>query len=158
MDLLKGASTAEDIIERCVQEAMRLKLDIRHKRSRSLKWSKFTATYYREIRLGSNFTKLPKWAQATIWAHEMVHVYQWRDVGRSKFGTSYVFNPMKRWEWEMQGYRMSVAIRKRLGISTETNERYIEDKIKSVWKAYVLSALHKPSYEKKTRMALTTAL
>lgn len=158
LKLLEGADTAEEISHRCHRDALRLGLIVRHKSSSSLKWSKFTTTFYEEVRLGSDFYEEPAWAQAATWAHELVHVHQWRIVGRAKFGRRYVFSLRWRWMYEMQAYRMSILIRQRLGVSEEMTLRYIRQKPESLRSSYLLMGLRNNHLRDYTRQILTSEM
>ena len=155
--LLAGADTAEEIIARCEQEARRLGLRVVKKDSSSMKWSKMTTTWYREIRLGSDFDDEPEWARAVIWAHEMVHVYQWRGMGRARFASRYAWR-LWRWAIEIQAYRMSVHIRKVLKIRKSWTERYIRDRPYRLKAVYLLGGLRWSHLRNKTRSVLTHEL
>lgn len=156
-DLLQGSKTPSIIIERCIDEANRLDLRITTKTSTSKTWSKMTTTFYKEIRLGTGFALQPEWAQAMIWAHEMVHGNQWRKMGRATFGTRYLDT---RWRWiiEMQAYRMSIHIRERIGIPQAATVTYIQQKPNDLWDAYAFWALNKWDFTKYTREVLSTEL
>lgn len=158
MKLLEGATTADEIIERCRREAKRLGLRIVTKSSTSLQWSKFTTTFYKEIRLGSEFHKKAKWQQAATWAHEMVHVYQWRLEGRARFGSRYVFRTRYRWAYEVEGYRMSVHIRERLKVPRAWTRAYIFDRPNVLRKSYALHTIRRNDLTKHTIEILGKAL
>lgn len=157
LKLIDGAKTPEEIIERCEKEAKRLGLRITTKSSTSLKWSKMTTTFYKEIRLGSDFDDEPAWAQASTWAHEMVHVYQWRGMGRAKFARRYLWR-VSRWWIEMQAYRMSIHVRKVLGIDKTMTQRWIREKPYRLKAGYLLGGLRWKDLRNKTRQVLTEEL
>jgi len=153
LKLLDGATTAKEIIDRCEAEAKRLGLKVKKKTSSFFKWSKMTTTYYKEIRLGEDFDDEPEWAQAVTWAHEMVHVYQWRGMGRANFARRYLWR-IWRWIIEMQAYRMSIHIRKLLGIKESWTKRYIRDKPYKLKGGYLLGGLRWSHLKKQTRHVL----
>jgi len=155
--LLNGAKTAEDIIERCKAECKRLGYEITTKSSSSMKWSKMTTTYYKEIRLGEDFDEEPDWAQAVTWAHEMVHVYQWRLMGKVTFARRYL-SALWRWVIEMQAYRMSIHIFEQLGANKEWVERYIRQKPDHLRGPYAFWRIRKSDLRKYTRIILRTEL
>ena len=157
LDLIKGCKTPKQIIEKCEAEARRLKLQVVKKYSSSMKWSKMTTTFYKEIRLGADFDDEPDWAQAVIWAHEMVHVYQWRGMGRGTFASRYAWRSW-RWAIEMQGYRMSLHVRKVLGIKREWNARYIRAMPSILKSGYVLGGLRWSHLRDRTREVLFAEL
>ncbi len=139
---IKGADTPDEIISQCKKEAKRLGLRIVHKSSTFPRLSKFTTTLYKEIRLGTSFRDKPRWVQATIWAHEMVHVYQWRGEKRARFALRYIGFPGRyRWAYEMQAYRMSIHVRKVLKATRSSTNRSIEARPKGMKKGYSLGLL-----------------
>lgn len=155
--LLKGANSAEEVIARCTREAKRMGLQIKTKTSTSLKWSKMTTTFYKEIRLGQDFDQEPEWARAVIWAHEMVHVYQWRQMKRARFAARYL-RAFWRWAIEIQAYRMSVMVRKRLGIEAVWNDRYIRQLPDRLRGGYALWRIRRSSLHEQTIKALRSEL
>ena len=155
--LLDGAKTPAEVIDRCEREAKRLGLRVVKKNSTSLKWSKMTTTFYREIRLGTEYDRMPEWAKAALWAHEMVHVYQWRDMGRAKFARRYMWAPT-RWAIEMEAYRITIFMRQRFGVERVWNERYIGDLVHVFRSAYGMWRIQAKSLRKNTVEVLSTAL
>lgn len=155
LKLLKGATTPDEIITRCERETLRLGMRYVNKSSSSMRWSKYTTTWYSQVRLGSNFRDRSRLAQAATWAHEMIHVYQWRGEGRGRFGTRYIGYPGRwRWAYEMQAYRMSIHIRKVLKVTTSSTKRYIRDKHESMRKTYSLGGFRSSDLRNKTREVL----
>lgn len=153
LKLIDGADTPGEIINRCEREAKRMGLKVTTKSSTSLKWSKMTTTFYREIRLGVDFDDEPEWAQAVIWCHEMVHVYQWRGMGRVGFARRYAWR-VSRWWIEMQAYRMSIHVRKLLKVNHRMTERYIRAKPSSLRGGYALGGLRWKHLRDKTSSVL----
>ena len=157
LKLIDGANTPAEVINRCEREAKRLGLRVTTKSSSSLKWSKMTTTFYKEIRLGTNFSKTPDWAQAVTWCHEMVHVYQWRGMGRFKFARRYAWR-VSRWWIEMQAYRMTIHMRKKFKIDRSWSERYIEAIPYRLKAGYALGGLRWSHLRKQTVHVMTTEL
>lgn len=153
LTLIKGTKDPKEIIRRCEREVIRLGMKIEKKSSSSMKWSKMTTTYYSKVKLGSDFDDEPLWAQAVIWAHEMVHVYQWRGMGKGRFAFRYAWR-LSRWWIEMQGYRMSVHVRKVLKVSKEMTERYIRARPSSLRGSYSLGGIRWKDLREKTRSVL----
>ena len=158
MALIEGAETPEQIIEMCEAECKRLGIEIRHKNSSSLRWSKATTTFYRYVLLGTVFPSLDPWQQASTWCHEMGHVYQWRLDGRARFGSRYVFRTRWRWIYETQCSRISVAIRERLKINRSNTDQYINATPGSFKANYAMGSLRWKDLESKTIKLLCAEL
>jgi len=85
-----------------------LGLELVTKDSNFLRLSKMTTTYYKQVRLGSDWPNYNVYQKANTLVHEAVHARQWRSYGRYRFGTWYLRRPRWRWAMEMQGYRESM--------------------------------------------------
>jgi len=157
LNLICGATTPEEIILRCEDEANRLDMKIMTKASTSLKWSKMTTTFYREIRLSQGYSDKSPWQKAATWCHEMVHVYQWRGMGRTKFASRYAWRT-SRWWIEMQAYRMDIYISKMSLAKTTKIQDYIESMPSNLRSGYALGGLRQKDLRDATREVLTGEL
>lgn len=119
--------------------------------------SKMTTTFYKQIRLGTNYDKKsPEWKAATD-AHETVHVHQWRRWGRNRFRSRYIFWPRWRWSIEMQGYTESIRALVCLGASDELIHEFIQSRPGSLKSGYALGILNQDQMSTETLRILTQA-
>jgi len=100
-------------------------------------FQKMTTTYWKQIRLGSEYPTYPPEAQAGLWAHEWVHVEQWGHYGVVRFASLYL-GARYSWAFEMQAYRESIRAMKVLGYPRKEIEAFIKRKPKSLWGGYPL--------------------
>ena len=141
---------AIDIIKACQDYAKKLGIKIEEKSSNSLKISKMSTTYYKSIRLGSNFSKKSDIDKAKTWAHELCHSLQWRHEGRVKFGSRYILSPRWRWVYEVQAYRISVMVLRKLKLNDSDINDYIKRIPNSLRNNYSLKIIRKKDIENKT--------
>lgn len=144
--------TAEEVIHWCETKARAMGMKIVQKPPSSLKLSKFGSTYYGEIRLPMDYNKRSAWRNAALWAHELIHAWQWRKYKR--FGSKYIFNSRWRWAIEMQCYRVTVRAWKHFG---KNPHKYINDKPEGMRKSYACKAIRKADIEKYTLATLREA-
>jgi hypothetical protein len=111
---------------------------------------KFTMTLRKIIWLVDGFNSYPVWKQASILWHELVHVYQRKSWGHSKFLGRYT-TARGRWAIETPGYRMSVRAYERLSGGRFHATNYIESKLVSMRKNYWLGWLDQRQYTEETR-------
>ncbi len=108
--------TASPMIAHCRVEARSFGVRIVHKVRSSLRMSKVSTAYYRQIRLGTDYETAQSFSQAATMAHEMVHVRQWRYYGRLGFAWRYVMSPRFRWAVECNAFAEGVRALRILGI------------------------------------------
>ena len=145
------------LISRCRDHAKQLDISVVTKPKSSLKISKFTTTYYKQIRLASDIDDYTLFSKATLWPHELAHVFQWRVVGRSTFAFRYL---RARWRWifEMQAYRVSIEVMRRLGASQSKINKYIANKPQSLRDGYKLGSIRWKDLKSATERVLKTPL
>ncbi len=150
-DSFKSVEQLREYIDHLVIDGFGMRIE--KKTSRANVMSKFTTTYYKEMRLGIDFDELDEPIQAVVMAHELVHVYQWRHYGRAKFGPKYVMSGRFRWAMEMQAYRESVRWRKLMNDSKL--DQYCKDRWEVLWREYFLwPTLRRDHVRNKTRKIL----
>lgn len=132
------------------------------KSSNHLRLSKMTTTYYKELRLGTNFEDKDDIGQAQIWVHEAPHTKQWRYYGRIKFSYKYAKDSRWRWSIEMpcygEGLRWSIIHARYEGLSVEKIDKaidnYIERIVRIFANGYGLGWVHRGDMRKWTRKIL----
>lgn len=101
-------------------------------------WAKLTTTFYKQIRLGEDFETRSEVDRAITWAHEFVHVRQWRIWGRANFATKYVGSPGHGWAFEMQAYRETLRAMAVLGVSKQIRRHRVETQADRLLDSYLL--------------------
>jgi hypothetical protein len=148
------AGQAQRLCARYLDEAKSLNLRVVEKSSTWLRLSKVSTTYYKEIRLGSDWKEKDIHDQAVILAHELRHARQWRRYGPSTFRNRYIFYTRWRWGVEVQCYAESIRALVALGAVPTAVDKYIDDRVKALWEHYVLGTLHKGDVMTHTRRVL----
>lgn len=141
MDLMHGARTPAEIKKRAFSKIRNMGMTVVHKPSTSLRFSKTSTTYYRQVRLSETFEKLPEWKQAVTICHELGHAFDWHRDGPLTFGSRYVLSARWRYVYEMRCYRITIAIREQLRITRSSTEAYINALPKAIRKGDALRSL-----------------
>ena len=116
---LRKYTSIETMIEHLHAEAASFGVTIVTKIKTSLRSSKVSTAYYKQIRVRHDWNDITHASQATTLAHEMVHVRQWRKYGRLGFGARYVLSQRFRWAMEMQARTEQVIAMQCLGMGTQ---------------------------------------
>jgi hypothetical protein len=136
------------------QRAKKMGYKIVNKRSWGTKMSKFTTTYYKQIRVGEGYPNYPVPIQAMIMCHEIVHARQWRHYRPARFATSYLASARFRWAMEVQGYAEGVHAAVAMGAEEDWIERNIENRAQTLRKGYSMWSLRASDVRGATRNIL----
>lgn len=136
------------------QRAKKMGYKIVNKRSWGTKLSKFTTTYYRQIRVGEKYPDYPIEAQAIIMCHEIVHARQWRHYKPARFATRYLASARFRWAMEVQGYAEGIHAAVALGADEDYIEHQIQHRANTLRKSYSMWSLRASDVRSATRNIL----
>lgn len=150
--------TPDAMIAHCLGQAQLYGVQVVEKPKRSrLRMSKFSTTFYKQIRLVHGFYDRSKRDQARTLAHELVHVRQWRSFGRVRYALSYLGERF-RWAMEMQAYAESVRAMVILRFPQSQIEWYANTKWKSIITPYRLGRIDRTDLERSTTYVLRSAM
>lgn len=139
----KGPEAESELFHNQIDQAQAMGLELVVKSSFWGSLSVMSTTYFKQIRLGNDWSDLSRTMKVVLLAHELRHARQWREYGRATFRTNYLFQPRWRWAVEVQGYCESVRTLVALGASPDWIEQYIDHRVGSLWKKYALKTIRK---------------
>jgi hypothetical protein len=126
------------------------------KSTTTLRLSKMTTTYYREIRVGTTYPSMSVHWQAALLMHELVHGRQWRHYRPVRFGRKYIFSSTFRWAMEMNGYSEHIWAMVALGASNDLVRGRIASCVRTMRKNYLLN-IRRTDFERWTEDVLESA-
>ncbi len=104
------------------------------------------------IALSSGWERKDIRFRIATYLHELVHVRQIEAVGAWRFVARYMFNPMWRWVYEMQGYRQTLVALRTLGMGNVGGMAVGISK--SMYAAYRMQRIDEPNFHVRTVAAL----
>lgn len=156
-DFLTHAMRPSELLGAAIMDVESMGYTIVKKSSSFLRLSKFSTTYYNQIRVGSGWDEYSTGQKGSVMTHEGGHGRQWRYYTPIVFAFRYMTYPRFRWAIEMQGYSMSVWAYHAMGYSEKSILGYIERRAKTIRSEYKMWSINAADVERHTRELLTSA-
>lgn len=128
------------------------------KPKRSTRLSKMATTYYRQIRLPSNWAEMEPHRQANLLAHEWRHTKQWRKWGKVRFACRYLMSRRFRAAVEIECYCESARAMKSMGYTQKSIDLFAVRIPNMMVDSYQLRGLARDDFRGHFQNAVTKAI
>lgn len=149
--------TPEEIVAHYAELAKKSGYRLVVKPKRSTRLSRMATTYYRQIRLPSNWEQMETRSKASLLAHEWRHTKQWRKWGKVKFAWRYLMSRRFRAAVEIECYCETARAKISMGYPRKSIDLFSVRVPNSMFSAYKIRGLDRNDFRGHFQNAVARA-